>query len=59
MADKPVSKVRSGQSRAESIEAFSDVDEARATGLRQILDENGLALAAVPTLSAAELVRMY
>jgi pyruvate dehydrogenase E1 component alpha subunit/2-oxoisovalerate dehydrogenase E1 component alpha subunit len=59
MADKPVSKVRSGQSRAESIEAFSDVDEARATGLRQILDENGRALAEVPALSAEELVRMY
>jgi pyruvate dehydrogenase E1 component alpha subunit/2-oxoisovalerate dehydrogenase E1 component alpha subunit len=59
MPVKPVSKVRSGQRRAESIEAFSDVDEARATGLRQILDENGRALAAVPALSAAELVRMY
>ena len=59
MAEKPVSKVRSGQSQAEIVEAFSDVDEARATGLRQILDENGLALAAVPTLSAEELVRMY
>ena len=59
MADKPVSKVRSGQSQAESIEAFSDVDEARATGLRQILDENGHALAEVPALSAEELVRMY
>jgi pyruvate dehydrogenase E1 component alpha subunit/2-oxoisovalerate dehydrogenase E1 component alpha subunit len=59
MADKPVSKVRSGQSQAESIEAFSDVDEARATGLRQILDENGRALAEVPALSAEELVRMY
>ena len=53
------SKVRSGQSQAESVEAFSDVDEARATGLRQILDENGLALAAVPALSDADLVRMY
>ena len=53
------SKVRSGQSQAESVEAFSDVDEARATGLRQILDENGRTLAAVPALSAAELVRMY
>ena len=53
------SKVRSGQSQAESVEAFSDLDEACATGLRQILDENGLALAAVPTLSAEELVRMY
>jgi pyruvate dehydrogenase E1 component alpha subunit/2-oxoisovalerate dehydrogenase E1 component alpha subunit len=59
MAEKPASKVRSGQSQAEIVEAFSDVDEARATGLRQILDENGLALAAVPALSAAELVRMY
>ncbi|MGA7741694.1 MAG: thiamine pyrophosphate-dependent enzyme [Polyangia bacterium] len=59
MADKPVRKVRSGQSQAEIVEAFSDVDEARATGLRQILDENGHELAAVPTLSATELVRMY
>ena len=59
MAEKPVSKVRSGQSQAESVEAFSDVEEARATGLRQILDENGCALTAVPALSAAELVRMY
>ena len=59
MADKPTSKVRSGQSQAESVEAFSDVEEARATGLRQILDENGCALTAVPALSAAELVRMY
>ena len=53
------SKIRSGQSQAESVEAFSDADEARATGLRQILDEDGHALAAVPTLTAAELVRIY
>jgi pyruvate dehydrogenase E1 component alpha subunit len=59
MAEKPTGKVRSGQSQAASVEAFSDVDEARATGLRQILDENGRALTAVPALSAAELVRMY
>ena len=52
-------KVRSGQSQAESVEAFSDVDEARATGLRQILDENGHALAAAPALAAPELVRIY
>jgi pyruvate dehydrogenase E1 component alpha subunit/2-oxoisovalerate dehydrogenase E1 component alpha subunit len=59
MAEKPVSKVRSGQSQAEIVEAFSDVDEARATGLRQILDENGRALAAMPALSPTDLVRMY
>ena len=60
MADKPpTSKVRSGQSQAESIEAFSDADEARAIGLQQILDENGRTHAAVPALSAGELVRMY
>jgi pyruvate dehydrogenase E1 component alpha subunit/2-oxoisovalerate dehydrogenase E1 component alpha subunit len=59
MAAKPFSKVRSGQSQAESVEAFTDADEARATGLQQILDENGLTHASVPALSAAELVRMY
>jgi pyruvate dehydrogenase E1 component alpha subunit len=59
MAAKPTSKVRSGQSQAESIEAFSDADEARATGLQQILDENGNTHATLPALSAAELVRMY
>ena len=59
MTAKPFSKVRSGQSQAESIEAFSDADEARATGLQQILDENGLTHATVPALSPPELVRMY
>ena len=59
MTGKPTSKVRSGQSQAESVEAFSDADEARATGLLQILDEDGRTHGAVPALSAAELVRMY
>jgi pyruvate dehydrogenase E1 component alpha subunit/2-oxoisovalerate dehydrogenase E1 component alpha subunit len=59
MAEKPFSKVRSGQSQAECVEAFSDEDEARATGLQQILDEDGHAHAAVPALSAEELVRLY
>ena len=59
MAAKPFSKVRSGQSQAESVEAFTDADEAQATGLQQILDENGLTHASVPALSPPELVRMY
>jgi len=59
MSAKPTSKARSGQSQAESIEAFSDAEEARATGLLQILDENGVTHGPVPALSAADLVRMY
>jgi pyruvate dehydrogenase E1 component alpha subunit/2-oxoisovalerate dehydrogenase E1 component alpha subunit len=59
MSAKPTSKVRSGQSQAETVEAFSDADEARATGLLQILDENGVTHAPVPALSTAALTRMY
>jgi len=59
MSAKPTSKVRSGQSQAESVEAYSDADEARATGLLQILDENGVTHSPVPALSAPELLRMY
>jgi len=59
MAGSPTSRVRSGQSQAGSVEAFSDADEARATGLVQILDEHGRVHAPVPALSGAEFVRMY
>src|SRR5687767_1249595 len=55
-------KTRSGLDveSGEVIEAFSDEDWARATGLFQILDEEGHADAArIPTLAPAELVRMY
>jgi pyruvate dehydrogenase E1 component alpha subunit len=55
MADKPTSKIRSGQSTDTSIEAFSEADEARATGLVRILDEKGQ----VPDLPASELIRMF
>ncbi|HEX7597970.1 MAG TPA: thiamine pyrophosphate-dependent enzyme, partial [Polyangia bacterium] len=59
MADTSPSKARSGQSQQTSIEAFSDADEARATGLLQILDENGQTQGNVPALPAAEWVRLY
>lgn len=59
MADKPFSKIRSGQNTGEIIEAFSEADEARATGLVRILDENGQSKGAVPELSRAELMRMF
>ena len=59
MADKPISKIRSGQSTDTSIEAFSEADEARATGLVRILDEKGQAKGAVPDLPASELIRMF
>lgn len=59
MAEKPTSKIRSGQNTGTSIEAFSEADEARATGLVRILDENGQAKGAVPDLPRVELLRMY
>ncbi|HEX7508635.1 MAG TPA: thiamine pyrophosphate-dependent enzyme [Polyangia bacterium] len=52
-------KRRSGQITAESVEIWSDVEYARATGLFQILDEHGRANATkVPELSPAALLRM-
>ena len=59
MAEKPSSKVRSGQSQQASIEAYSDADEARATGLVQILDVDGQVHGTVPALAPAEWVRLY
>jgi pyruvate dehydrogenase E1 component alpha subunit len=59
MADKPTSKIRSGQNTGTSIEAFSEADEARATGLVRILDEKGQAKGTVPDLAREELVRMF
>jgi pyruvate dehydrogenase E1 component alpha subunit len=59
MTEKVPSKARSGQSQQTSIEAFSDADEARATGLVQILDENGQTQGDVPALPPAELVRLF
>jgi pyruvate dehydrogenase E1 component alpha subunit len=59
MAEKPTSKIRSGQNTDTSIEAFSEADEARATGLVRVLDEQGQAKASVPDLLRTELVRMF
>jgi pyruvate dehydrogenase E1 component alpha subunit/2-oxoisovalerate dehydrogenase E1 component alpha subunit len=59
MADKPTSKIRSGQNTGDIIEAFSEADEARATGLVRILDEKGQAKGAVPELPREELIRMF
>ncbi len=59
MAEKPTSKIRSGQITGTIIEAFSEADEARATGLVRILDETGHAKGSIPDLSPAELIRMF
>jgi pyruvate dehydrogenase E1 component alpha subunit len=54
------SKTRSGMVVDEQVTTWSDEDYARATGLVQILDENGQADAArVPPLAQAELVRIF
>src|SRR4051794_32214631 len=54
------SKTRSGTSVEERVTTWSDEDYARATGLVQILDEEGRAdPARVPQLGLAELVRMF
>jgi pyruvate dehydrogenase E1 component alpha subunit len=56
----PSDKRRSGQLTCESVEAWSDEDYARATGLRRILDENGQADdKAVPNLPSEDWVRIY
>jgi pyruvate dehydrogenase E1 component alpha subunit len=59
----PPSKIRSGlpaNPPGEWIEVWTDAEEARATGLLQILDEAGNAdPARVPALSPAELRQMY
>jgi pyruvate dehydrogenase E1 component alpha subunit len=56
----PADKRRSGQLTCESVEAWSDQDYARATGLLRILDETGQAdEKAVPSLPAQDLVRLY
>lgn len=57
---KAPDKRRSGQLTTESVEAWTDEDYARATGLFQILDEDGRAAAAqVPKLEPAALLRMF
>jgi pyruvate dehydrogenase E1 component alpha subunit/2-oxoisovalerate dehydrogenase E1 component alpha subunit len=54
------SKTRSGVGVEERVTTWSDEDYARATGLYQILDEEGRADAArVPQLSLAELVQIF
>lgn len=56
----PADKRRSGQLTCESVEAWSDEDYARATGLLRILDEDGRAEAgAIPKLAPTEWVRIY
>jgi pyruvate dehydrogenase E1 component alpha subunit len=53
-------KRRSGQLTGESVEAWSDADWARATGLFCILGEDGRAdEKAIPKLSPDEMVRIY
>ena len=61
MADgKASAKIRSGQLTADSVEVWSDEDYARATGLVQILDENGhVDPARLPQLSSEKLIRLY
>jgi pyruvate dehydrogenase E1 component alpha subunit len=57
---KPTATARSGQLTCASVEAWSDEDYARATGLVCLLDENGQADAArVPKLAPERLVRLY
>jgi pyruvate dehydrogenase E1 component alpha subunit len=57
---KPTASVRSGQLTAGSVEVWSDEDYARATGLVQILDENGRAAPEkLPPLSSERLIRLY
>jgi pyruvate dehydrogenase E1 component alpha subunit len=56
------SKTRSGHVEIdETIEVWSDADEARATGLYQILDEQGRVVRPqdMPQLAAEELIRIY
>jgi pyruvate dehydrogenase E1 component alpha subunit len=54
------SKTRSGVDVDEVVEPFTDAEWARATGLLQILDEQGRAdPARVPQLSPAELMRVF
>jgi pyruvate dehydrogenase E1 component alpha subunit len=53
-------KTRSGTTTDEQVEVWSDEDYARATGLVQILDEEGQAdPARVPHLQPAELIRLF
>jgi pyruvate dehydrogenase E1 component alpha subunit/2-oxoisovalerate dehydrogenase E1 component alpha subunit len=62
-ARRPVpvkSKTRSGIDPDDVVEPFTDEDWARATGLLQILDEDGRAdPARIPQLSPAELARIF
>jgi pyruvate dehydrogenase E1 component alpha subunit len=56
----PADKRRSGQLTCEAVEAWSDADYAHATGLFQILGEDGkVDEATVPKLATDELVRLY
>ena len=56
----PTSKVGSGQLTGTSVEVWSDEDWARATGLVQLLDENGrLRAGAATALTPEALVRLY
>jgi pyruvate dehydrogenase E1 component alpha subunit len=56
----PADKRRSGQLTCDSVQAWSDEDYARATGLVRILDEDGRAESgAAPKLAPAEWVRIY
>ncbi|MDZ4693523.1 MAG: thiamine pyrophosphate-dependent enzyme [Deltaproteobacteria bacterium] len=55
-----VRKARSGQSEATQVEVWTDAQWAEATGLFQILDENGKAdPALVPQLPRSELIQLY
>lgn len=59
-ATKTATKVRSGQLTGGEVEVWTDEDWARATGLLQILDEEGRAdPARVPALPTDRLVRLY
>jgi pyruvate dehydrogenase E1 component alpha subunit len=56
----PSTKVRSGQLTCGEVEVWTDEDWARATGLLQILDEQGHAdPARVPALTTEQRVRLY
>lgn len=53
-------RARSGQSEATEVQCWTDEDWRNATGLIQILDEQGRAdPARVPALAPAELIRLY
>ena len=57
---KPTATVRSGQLTCDSVEAWTDDDYARATGLVHVLDENGQAdPTLVPRLAPERLIRLF